>query len=199
MLHRYFQKIILLIAFVLCLSSTIACGIQEPAQSADEESSGQITEQSDGQTAAQPAAQADTGRTAEEKASVIAQEDAKTAGTSENAGDSAAGDYWFSGKTAEEITAELTLEQKVSQMLQAVCYTADYGDVQALDLGSVFGTWGDSFLSAEEWAETVKGYQNAALSSDTGLPTEPERNLAIFFSSARSFILRLSGSVSRRF
>ena len=38
--------------------------------------------------------------TAEEKASVIAQEDAKTAGTSENTDDSAVVDYWFSGKTA---------------------------------------------------------------------------------------------------
>lgn len=171
MLYRYFQKISLIIAFAVCLSSITACGRQESAQSADEGSNGQITEQSDGQTAAQPAVQADTARTAKGQTAVIAQENAETAGTSENIGADADGDYWFSGKTAEEITAELTLEQKVSQMMQSVCYTADYGDMEALDLGSVFGTWDGSFLSAEEWAEAVNRYQNAALSSDTGLPT----------------------------
>jgi uncharacterized protein (DUF885 family) len=148
MLHRYFQKISLIIAFAVCLSSITACGRQESAQSADEGSNGQITEQSDGQTAAQPAVQADTARTAKGQTAVIAQENAETAGTSENIGADADGDYWFSGKTAEEITAELTLEQKVSQMMQSVCYTADYEDMEALDLGSVFGIWDGSFLSA---------------------------------------------------
>ena len=78
--------------------------------------------------------------------------------------------YWFSGKSPEEIAAELTLEQKIAQMLQAACYTADYEDMKDWDLGSVFSRPNGSFPTAREWQETVRKYQEAALSSDTGLP-----------------------------
>ena len=82
----------------------------------------------------------------------------------------AAGPYWFSGKSPEEITAELTLEQKICQMLQAACYTADLEDMKAWDLGSVFSRPNGSYPSAAEWREIIRHYQEAALSSDTGLP-----------------------------
>ena len=78
--------------------------------------------------------------------------------------------YRFTGKTAKEITAELTLEQKICQMLQPACYTADYSTTKAWNLGSVFGAWSDAFLTAEEWSEVVRKYQAAALESDAGLP-----------------------------
>lgn len=149
----------ILVSFVLASCGTASSDYME-----------KTTEEAETEEETETEEEAETGKDAETEDDEQIVENTRKEIPLDNSKEESKGGYWFSGKTAEEIISEMSLEQKVSQMLQPACYTADYGDMKEWDLGSVFGTPGGSFLTAEEWSETVKEYQKAALSSDTGIP-----------------------------
>lgn len=65
----------------------------------------------------------------------------------DTAADQASG-YWFTGKTADDILAELTLEQKIWQMIQPAVNTTAPDIMRQFDFGSVLSKYDDEFLSA---------------------------------------------------
>ena len=78
--------------------------------------------------------------------------------------------YWFSGKSADDILAELTLEEKVWQMIQPAVYMADQNAMKQYDFGSILSKADGSYLSSSEWKALIREYQNAALESEAGIP-----------------------------
>lgn len=78
--------------------------------------------------------------------------------------------YWFTGKTADEILSKLTLEQKIWQMIQPAVFSADPGTMERCDFGSILSKYDGRFLSDEEWRDVIDDFQRAALSSDAGIP-----------------------------
>ena len=78
--------------------------------------------------------------------------------------------YWFTGLTADEILANLSLEEKIRQMLLPGCDQASPGKMRIWDFGAVFGIGRGKYFTDEEWRESVNAYQKAALESETGLP-----------------------------
>ena len=78
--------------------------------------------------------------------------------------------YWFSGKSADDILAELTLEEKVWQMIQPAVYMADKNAMKQYDFGSILSKADGSYLSSSEWKALIREYQNAALESEAGIP-----------------------------
>ena len=78
--------------------------------------------------------------------------------------------YRFSGKTADEILSELTLEQKIWQMIQPAVFSVDPGTMERCDFGSILSKYDGRFLSDEEWRDVIDDFQRAALSSDAGIP-----------------------------
>ena len=77
----------------------------------------------------------------------------------------------YTGLTAEEIVASLTLEQKAAQMVQGALYNLDDGDMEEFCYGSVLSHYGMfPELSVSEWRQITDDYQDAALASDAGIP-----------------------------
>lgn len=79
--------------------------------------------------------------------------------------------YWYEGMTVEEIVSNLTLEQKVAQMLQPAVYRVEDTDMSETCYGSVlskFDEWPQ--LSADEWTDLTNKLQTGALSADNGIP-----------------------------
>lgn len=74
----------------------------------------------------------------------------------------------YAGMTAEEITAQLTLEQKASQMVQPACYNLSVLEMQHLCYGSILSQ-GES-LNASGWRNFTAQFQQAALESEAGIP-----------------------------
>ena len=74
----------------------------------------------------------------------------------------------YATMTPEEIVATLTLEQKASQMVQPAVYNITEDDMKANDYGSILSTVG--CIDFEAWAETVDGFQQAAIDSEAGIP-----------------------------
>lgn len=74
----------------------------------------------------------------------------------------------FDGKTAEEIVASLTLEQKASQMVQPACYNTNGNQMRAECFGSVLSQ--GPHLTDVEWRIYIDGLQEAALASEAGIP-----------------------------
>ena len=74
----------------------------------------------------------------------------------------------WSGMTAEEITAQLTLEQKASQMLQPACYNIGADDMKRNCYGSILSQ--GAHLNAGEWREYTAWFQEGALASKVGVP-----------------------------
>ena len=74
----------------------------------------------------------------------------------------------YASMTPEEITAQLTLEQKVSQMVQPAVYNITEDDMKNNDYGSILSTVG--CIDSDAWCETVDGFQNAAIESESGIP-----------------------------
>lgn len=70
--------------------------------------------------------------------------------------------------TPGEIVAGMTLEQKASQMVQALPYMLDGDEMREQCYGSIYGEEG--MLSAAEWRELVDYYQQAAIDSEAGIP-----------------------------
>ena len=74
----------------------------------------------------------------------------------------------YATMTPEEITAQLTLEQKASQMVQPAVYNITEDDMKNNDYGSILSTVG--CIDSDAWCETVDGFQNAAIESEAGIP-----------------------------
>ncbi len=74
----------------------------------------------------------------------------------------------YAAMTPEEIVAQLTLEQKASQMVQPAVYNITEDDMKNNDYGSILSTVG--CIDSDAWCETVDGFQNAAIESEAGIP-----------------------------
>ena len=79
-------------------------------------------------------------------------------------------EHWFSGKSADNILAEMTLEEKVWQMIQPAVYVANKDEMKKYDFGSVLSKADDSYLNSAEWKALILEYQKAALESESGIP-----------------------------
>lgn len=77
----------------------------------------------------------------------------------------------YTGMSADEIVASLTLEQKAAQMVQGALYNLDYNEMNEYCYGSVLSHYDlVPGPSPEEWREVTDAYQDAALSSSAGIP-----------------------------
>ena len=74
----------------------------------------------------------------------------------------------FASMTPEEITAELTPEQKAAQMVQPFVYRADARAMRDACYGSIYGDAGAQFSFA--WRSLTDAYQRAAVASGAGIP-----------------------------
>lgn len=74
----------------------------------------------------------------------------------------------YAAMTPEEIVAELTLEQKVNQMLQPAVYNVTEEDMLENDYGSILSQ--TTCTDSASWREIVDGFQQAAIDSETGIP-----------------------------
>ena len=74
----------------------------------------------------------------------------------------------YAGMTAEEITAQLTLEQKASQMVQPACYNIDAFEMKRMCYGSILSQ--GEHLSDSEWQEYTAWFQQGAMESEAALP-----------------------------
>ena len=74
----------------------------------------------------------------------------------------------YAKMTPEEIVAELTLEQKVSQMVQPILYNITEKPMKENCYGSIYGDEGAQDVTL--WKATVDKFQRAALESEAGIP-----------------------------
>ncbi len=74
----------------------------------------------------------------------------------------------YASMTPEEIVGELTLEQKVAQMLQPAVYNITEDDMLANDYGSILSQ--TVCLDAASCREIVDGFQQSAVESEAGIP-----------------------------
>ena len=74
----------------------------------------------------------------------------------------------YANMTPEEIVAELTLEQKASQMVQPAVYLIKPGDMKKNDYGSILSNCEN--FDAPSWRELVDRFQEAAIRSEAGVP-----------------------------
>lgn len=73
----------------------------------------------------------------------------------------------YAGMAASEITAKLTLKEKVAQMLQPHESVANTEMIKENGYGSILGGWGKG---APEWKTFILGLQEAVLDSSGGIP-----------------------------
>ena len=78
------------------------------------------------------------------------------------------GESAYAGMTAEEILAELTLEEKASQMVLPACYNIDTAEMKRFCYGSVLSQ--GAHFDAKQWRQYILSLQAAALGSDAGIP-----------------------------
>ena len=77
----------------------------------------------------------------------------------------------YEGKTAEEIVASLSTEQKAAQMVEGAFYNVSPEDMKTYDYGSVLSNFSElPNPSADDWMNTVREYQEGALSSEAAIP-----------------------------
>lgn len=76
----------------------------------------------------------------------------------------------YAGMTAEEITASLTLEQKLLQMQIPAVYFVDDFQMATANYGSILSLPSEGAPTGEEWVEIIDGYQKNALASDSPVP-----------------------------
>ena len=74
----------------------------------------------------------------------------------------------YAKMTPEQITAQMTIEQKAAQMVQPAVYRVTNDDMCANGYGSVLSTAG--YTNAEQWRKIVDGFQQASLESPSGIP-----------------------------
>ena len=80
----------------------------------------------------------------------------------------AGAEYWYTGMTAEEITARLTLEQKAAQMVQPACYNVNSVSMSENCYGSILSQ--PVHMDAADWRGYTARLQKAALESQAGIP-----------------------------
>ena len=71
----------------------------------------------------------------------------------------------YSGMTADDILAKLTLEQKICQMIQPAVYSIGTDIMAEYDFGSVLSKPDGSCPGGSKWKKLILDYQRAALSS----------------------------------
>ena len=78
----------------------------------------------------------------------------------------------YSGLTAEEICASLTLEQKAAQMVLPDINSVDYSAFETYGYGAVLGKydWDWPAPSVTDWQTRVDTFQENALASEAGIP-----------------------------
>ena len=76
----------------------------------------------------------------------------------------------YSGMTADDILAKLTLEQKICQMIQPAVYSISTDTMAEYDFGSVLSKPDGSCPGGSKWKKLILDYQRAALSSEAGIP-----------------------------
>lgn len=74
----------------------------------------------------------------------------------------------YAGMTADEILAELTLQQKAAQMVMPAIYYTNETKMLLNDYGSILSK--AESVSFTEWQDIVDGFQERALASDAGVP-----------------------------
>ncbi len=74
----------------------------------------------------------------------------------------------YASMTPEEIVGELTLEQKVAQMLQPAVYNITEEDMLTNDYGSILSQ--TTCLDAASCRDIVDGFQQSAVDSEAGIP-----------------------------
>lgn len=70
--------------------------------------------------------------------------------------------------TADEIVSKLTLDQKAAQMVQPAVYMLDEAQMQEYCYGSILSK--NATVDAASWCELTDGFQQAAISSEAGIP-----------------------------
>ena len=68
----------------------------------------------------------------------------------------------------EEIVSSLSLEQKAYQMVQPACYNTDLNKMRQNCYGSVLSRY--DYFDYKKWQDYVDSFQEAAISSDAGIP-----------------------------
>ncbi|SHM91751.1 glycoside hydrolase family 3 protein [Ruminococcus flavefaciens] len=79
----------------------------------------------------------------------------------------------YASMTPEEITAQLTLEQKAAQMVQPAIYAVldnPEKTMEAEDYGSILGELSGMEFTSKEWQEVTNEFQNGAIKSGAGIP-----------------------------
>ncbi len=79
----------------------------------------------------------------------------------------------YASMAPEEIVAQLTLEQKASQMVQPAIYTVEMEPEAIMkenDYGSVLGEDTGSERTADEWQDIINDLQQGAVHSEAGIP-----------------------------
>ncbi|MDR0947303.1 MAG: glycoside hydrolase family 3 C-terminal domain-containing protein [Ruminococcus sp.] len=75
----------------------------------------------------------------------------------------------YAGKTAAEITALLTLEEKAAQMSMAPSYSYNPSEMANIDYGAIL-TGGGGNLTQQGWMDSISDYQENALKSNAAIP-----------------------------
>ena len=144
--------LLLTLVMVLSLAGCGSDGQTEPATAPETTADAQATDD----------AQADAGETS------ATPEDAEEA-EDETTDDGARPACRYAGMEPEDVLAELTIEQKASQMVMAAIYRIDGADsMRDMDYGCVLSK--ADALPAPEWRETIADMQQGAIESESGVP-----------------------------
>lgn len=90
--------------------------------------------------------------------------------TEEESDGKASGIERYVGMTAEEITATLTLEEKVNQMMISAVYNMGTGEMAENNYGSILSTYGFVEQTPEDWSKLITEYQENAMKSSAPIP-----------------------------
>ena len=77
----------------------------------------------------------------------------------------------YTGMSAKEIVATLTLDQKAAQMVEGAYYNVSFDEMKKNDYGSILDKFEElPNPKAEDWFEFIGQYQKSALSSEAAIP-----------------------------
>ena len=157
--RKYTTKAARILSVILaasCIVTAAGCGNVQKPQAEEAEADVQ-------QSAADPGADQTSSEAAQTGADEQSDEAAQTPGQPETR-------CRYSGMTADDILAELTLEQKICQMIQPAIYNINTDLMKEYDFGSVLSKTDGEFPGGAEWKSLIRDYQSAALSSEAGIP-----------------------------
>ncbi len=78
--------------------------------------------------------------------------------------------FAYANMSPEEVTAQLTLEQKAAQMLQPAVYWTDKESMEKNCYGSVLSQFSNAYVDYKNWQSMVDELQEAAVNSEAGIP-----------------------------